>query len=84
MDGVLCDYSLPMFGDKAKRDTTMTKSARDAEIYARLFLKNRTAADKFFAKCMGQDASMDDETVEKLKAFCKASCHPRITRRPAR
>jgi hypothetical protein len=45
--------------------------ASDAAAYGNLFLKNRAVANKFFAKCMGQDAAMEDETVEKLKGFLK-------------
>ena len=46
-----------------------TMSISEAKIYGRLFPS--AAADKFFTRCMGQDAAMDDETVEKLKGFLK-------------
>ena len=44
-----------------------TMSTSEAKIYGRLFPS--AAADKFFAKCMGQDAAMDDETVARIKEF---------------
>jgi len=49
-----------------------TMSASDAATYASLFVKNRAVANRFWAKCMGQDSSMDDETAEKLKGFLKS------------
>ena len=72
MDGVLCDYPLPMVGGKAtiKKETKMkTMSTSDAATYGRLFVKNRAVANRFLAKCMGQDAAMDDETVAMIKEF---------------
>src|ERR1700730_1472358 len=75
MDGVLCDYSLPLFGGKAttkKEPQKMkTMSTSDAATYARLFVKNRAVANRYWARCMGRDSAMDDETVEKLKGFLK-------------
>jgi hypothetical protein len=69
---ILCDHPVPMFGDKVttKKETTKmrrTMSISEAKIYGRLFPS--AAADKFFAKCMGQDAAMDDETVARIKEF---------------
>lgn len=75
MDGVLCDYSLPMSGGKAttkKEPQKMkTMSTSDAVTYAGLFVKNRAVANRFWAKCMGQDAAMavDDETAARIKEF---------------
>src|ERR1700730_13356826 len=68
---ILCDHPVPMFGDNTtKKETTKmrrTMSTSEAKIYGRLFPS--AAADKFFAKCMGQDAAMDDETVARIKEF---------------
>jgi hypothetical protein len=71
---ILCDYGLPLAGGNVttKKETKKMKktmSISDAETYGRLF--RSAAADRFFKKCMGQDAAMDDETVEKLKGFLK-------------
>lgn len=49
-----------------------TMSNSDAATYASLLVKNRAVANRFWAKCMGQDAAMDDETAEKLKGFLKS------------
>ena len=46
-----------------------TMSTSDAATYGRLFVKNRAVANRFLAKCMGQDAAMDDETVAMIKEF---------------
>ena len=71
---ILCDYPVKMFDNTTKKETTKMKtmSASDAATYASLFVKNRAVANRFWAKCMGQDSSMDDETAEKLKGFLKS------------
>jgi len=70
---ILCDYPIKMFDNTTKKETPKMKtmSNSDAAAYASLFVKNRAVANRFWAKCMGQDAAMDDETVEKLKGFLK-------------
>ena len=70
---ILCDYPVKMFDNTTKKEPQKMKtmSASDAATYASLFVKNRAVANRFWAKCMGQDAAMDDETVEKLKGFLK-------------
>jgi hypothetical protein len=73
MDGVLCDYSLPLFGGKAitkkELQKMKTMSTSDAATYGCLFVENRTVANRYWARCMGQDAAMDDETVAMIKEF---------------
>lgn len=64
MDGVLCDYSLPLFGGKAKRENkTMPNIMTSQEV--------ESHTKKLVARLLGQDSAMDDETVEKLKGFLK-------------
>jgi hypothetical protein len=76
MDGVLCDYSLPLFGGKATTKKELQKmktmSTSDAATYARLFVKNRAVANRYWRACMGQDSALDNETAEKLKGFLKS------------
>lgn len=46
-----------------------TMPTSDAATYARLFVKDRAVANRYWARCMGQDAAMDDETVAMIKEF---------------
>jgi hypothetical protein len=52
----------------------MTKtnlSSDELSRYIGIRVRNPAAADRYWARCMGQDAALDDETVEKLKGFLK-------------
>jgi hypothetical protein len=69
MDGVLCDYSLPLFGGKAKRENkTMPNIMTSQEV--------ESHTKKLVARLLGQDAAMDDETAGKLKEFLKTKLSP--------
>jgi hypothetical protein len=63
MDGVLCDYPLPMFGGK----TTTTKETKMGHVMTSRETEAR--AKKLVARLLGQDAALDDETVGKIKQF---------------
>ena len=93
MDGVLIDRPQPgcvvgKFRDNISNTTKKepqkmkTMSTSDAATYARLFVKNRAVANRFWAKCMGQDATM--------QVFSKATPQPApldassVTREPER
>jgi hypothetical protein len=81
---ILNDYSLPMSGGKVtmKKETSKmrTMPTLDGATYARLFLKNPDAADRYLAKCTGRriavDAAMDDETAARIKEFLKTKLSP--------
>ena len=34
-------------------------------------IKNQSAADRYWAKCMGQDSAIDDEAAARIKEFLK-------------
>jgi hypothetical protein len=56
---------------KEKRVARKMLSNDQLSHYVGMSIKNPIAANRYWAKCMGQDAAMDDETVEKLKGFLK-------------
>ena len=77
IDGVLCDYSLPLFGGKTTtkkepRKMNKTLSADQLSRYVGMRIRNPAAADRYWDRCMAQDASMDDETIETLKGFLRS------------
>src|ERR1700686_5351605 len=79
MDGVLCDYSLPLsttIQPRRLRKMTRTLSADQLMHYVGIRVRNPAAANRYWARCMGRDiaadAAMDDETTEKLKGFLRS------------
>jgi hypothetical protein len=66
---ILCDHPVPMFGDNKKETQKMTLSADQLTRYVGMRIRNPAAADRYWARCMGQDAAMDDETVGRIKEF---------------
>jgi hypothetical protein len=72
---ILCDHPVPMFGDNTtKKETTKmtrTLSADQLTRYVGIRIRNPDAADRYWARCMGQDSSMDDEMVDRVKSFLK-------------
>jgi hypothetical protein len=71
---ILCDHPVPMFGGTTKESLKMTRtlSADQLTRYVGIRVRNPAAANRYWARCMGQDGAMDDETAEKLKGFLKS------------
>jgi hypothetical protein len=70
---ILCDYPVPMFDNTTKKETTKVKTLSNDQLshYVGMAIKNQSAADRYWARCLGRDSAMDDETVERLKGFLK-------------
>jgi hypothetical protein len=66
MDGVLCDYGLPLCSGKitTKKETKMNHIMSDREV--------QSHTKKLVARLLGQDAAIDDETAGKIKEFLKS------------
>jgi hypothetical protein len=82
MDGVLCDRPQDgcFIGGKrnyardniSKKETTKMKtelSADQLSRYIAMRIRSPAAADRYWKKCMGRDASLDDEMVDRVKSF---------------
>jgi hypothetical protein len=84
MDGVLCDapqegcfisgkrnYARGNISNATKKETSKVKtlSADQLSRYIGIRIRNPAAADRYWARCMGQDAAMDDETAARIKEF---------------
>jgi hypothetical protein len=85
MDGVLCDrpqegcfigrkrnYARDNISNTTKKETTKMKtelSANQLSRYIGIRIRNPAAADRYWARCMGRDAAMDDETAARIKEF---------------
>src|ERR1700730_10160750 len=69
---ILCDYPVKMF-DNTTKETTKMKTLSNDQLshYVGMAIKNPVAANRYWAKCMGRDATMDDETVARVKEFLK-------------
>jgi hypothetical protein len=63
MDGVLCDYGLPLCSGKitTKKETRMAHIMTDREV--------QSHTKKLVARLLGQDAAVDDETAARIKEF---------------
>jgi hypothetical protein len=67
---ILCDYPVKMF-DNTTKETTKMKTLSNDQLshYVGMAIKNKPAADRYWARCMGRDSSMDDETAARVKEF---------------
>src|ERR1700730_6014671 len=78
MDGVLCDYALPMFGDDANYvlpniggGGNVKRNGAKMNNRAMTMEETQRHARKLVRRLLGQDSVLDNETAEKLKGFLK-------------
>src|ERR1700732_1414419 len=66
MDGVLCDYGLPLCSGKitTKKEIKMRHIMTDREV--------QSHTKRLVARLLGQDAAIDDEIAGKIKEFLKS------------
>jgi hypothetical protein len=72
---ILCDYPIKMFDNTIKPEsdkmTKTTLSSNELSRYVSLRVRNPAAADRYWARCMGQDSAIDDEAAARIKEFLK-------------
>jgi hypothetical protein len=72
---ILCDHPIKMFDNTIKpKSTKMNKttlSSDELSRYVSLRVRNPAAADRYWARCMGQDSAIDDEAAARIKEFLK-------------
>jgi hypothetical protein len=82
MDGVLCDrpqdgcfisgkrnYARDNISNTTKKETTKMKTLSADQLIHYIGIRNPAAADRYWARCMGQDSAIDDETAARIKEF---------------
>src|ERR1700730_11073946 len=57
--------------DNTTKETTKMKTLSNDQLshYVGMAIKNPAAANRYWARCMGQDSAMDDETAARFKEF---------------